>query len=210
MVEVGPIISLIKLLAEGLKTIFQQYNLSKEKEIQRKIVQIQLQLEGIIDDAIRMLTFAKEQKNNSYNLEVIDSLRNQLYAQDRKIWILINLLSDEISDKILKVFAPHIRRRIFELIQMKSGVINAFISKIHWLDDNQIFYPYAALYGWNHDRFVENGEEYARNIIDKASLEKIALLDLINQQEESIKELMGCSTELSNLIKTNISLSDII
>lgn len=56
MIEyLGPVISLYKLIIDGLKSVYDKSKTEQKRDVQRKIIAVQLLLEDIIDNAQKIL-----------------------------------------------------------------------------------------------------------------------------------------------------------
>lgn len=212
MIEyLGPVISLYKLIIDGLKLVYDKSKVEKKKDVQRKIVEIQLSLEDIIENAQEILSIIKRNaEKKKFDKEEIDVLRRLLYSQRHRLHLLVDHLHDDTSEEIMKLFAPNIRRRIIELVHIKGGAIQHLILDLCRLDEMQIPYANTVMYEWNHDRFVAEGDSYTDQILLRTKNKKISVFEMMEKQERIVSELAECSKELSDFIKSQMDIEDVV
>jgi len=212
MIEyLGPVISLYKLIIDGLKSVYDKSKTEKKKDVQRKIIEVQLLLEDIIDNAQKILsTIKRNMDKKKFSKEEIDVLRGLLYSQHCRLSLLLDHLRDDTSEEIMKLFAPNIRRRIIDLVHIKRGAIGHLIFDLHRLDEMQIPYTNTAMYEWSHDRFIEEGGSYADQILLQTKKKKISVFERMDEQEKIVSELAECSKKLSDFIKSQMDIEDVV
>lgn len=212
MIEyLGPVISLYKLIIDGLKSIYDKSRAEKKRDVQRKIIEIQLLLEDIIDNAQEILsTIKKNMDKKKFSEEEIDALRGLLYSQRHRLRLLLDHLHDDTSEEIMKLFAPNIRRRITDLVHIKGGAIEYLIFDLQKFDKTQIPYTDTAIYEWRHDRFIKEGNFYVDQILRQAKKKKSSVFERMDEQEKIVLELAECSKELSDFIKIQIDIEDVV
>ncbi len=212
MIEyLGPVISLYKLITDSLKSLYDKGKVKKKKHIQRKIIEIQLSLEDIIDNAQEILSLIKRNaEKKSFSKEEIDVLKRLLYSQRHRLHLLLAHLRDDTSEEIMKLFAPNIRRRIIDLVHIKGGAIEYLIFDLHRSDEKRFPYINSAIYEWNHDRFIEEGSSYAAQILRRTEKRKISIFERIEEQEGIVTGLAECSKELSDFIRSQIDIEDVV
>ncbi len=84
MIEsLGPLISLFRLLTQGIAESWKTIKSSRNKAIQRKFIEIQLSLEDIIENAERLFVLIEESrdKGQNENQDLLEEFRSGLYAQ---------------------------------------------------------------------------------------------------------------------------------
>lgn len=212
MIEyLGPVISLYKLIIDGLKSVYDKSKGEKKKDVQRKILQIQLSLEDIIDNAKEILSIIKRNTyKKEFSKEEIAVLKRLLYSQRHRLHLLLYHLSDDTSEEIMKLFAPNIRRRIIDLVHIKGGAIQHLLFDLHRFDEMQIPYTNTAMYKWSHDRFIEEGDTYTNQILLQAKKKEISVFERMEEQEGIVSDLAECSKELSDFIKSQMDIEDVV
>jgi hypothetical protein len=213
MIEyLSPVVSLFKLIVDGLAKAGESIKGSHKKEIQRKILEIQLALEDIIDRAQEILSTIEELSGREKIVkEDIETLQRLIYRQNNRIYRLIDLLSDDTSNNILKLFLPEVRRRIVDLINQKGGFIAHLV---HHFEDiklikNQITIK-SVLIDWNHEAFIEEGHAYLRQLERSSKRSTVPISNHIDNQKQIIDALIECSKEMSDLIKKQIKIEDVV
>jgi hypothetical protein len=203
---IGPVISLYKLIIDGLKSASAKVKDKDKRNIQKKIIEIQLLLESIIDNAQQiLLTIKKNLAIEKFSKEETEVLTGHLYSQHRRLHLLLEHLRDDTSEEILKLFAPNIRRRIIELVHLKGGVIECLLFGLERFDETRIPIFVTTIYEWNHDRFIVMGhsDKHLKN-------KKVTVNEWVKEQERSVSELIDCSKELSDFIKSHMNIEDVV
>lgn len=181
------LISLVKELMGAIKAL----NPSKETKLARKILQIHLILQTIIDDAFMIFDFIENAEKNikefgseNYSKIIIDNFGSQV----SRIYEIGDILQDSEMSTILKGFNIQSHRAIRHLLNRKG---------------NAIYAAYSRIYGSRMQ--IDNGELYAikRN-------NKIIAFPKIEEQLKLLKELELNSSLLSRLILDKIQLSDLL
>jgi hypothetical protein len=212
MIEyLAPVISLGKLITEGLKSIRNKSIVRSKRVVQRKIIQVQLLLEDVIDNAHRILSIIE---NKAHTRKLSPAETNELLSlsrsQQSNIILIVKHLSDYTSDDILKLFAPSTRRRIFELIHIKGGVIQELLRDLQLSDEEDVLYADSVMYEWDFDRFIDNGFSYARAIVRHQNSEKISIFERLPEQRDIVAQLAACSQELSDFIRGQMNIEDVV
>ena len=213
--SLGPVISLFKLLLEGLSKASKSIKTNKKKSIQRKIIEIQLSLEDIIDNAQEICSFVERCSHKTrVNQNMVRNLESLLYRQHHRINILLDQIRDPNSDEIMKLFAPDIRRNIIDLIHMKRGFIQEVLRSISYfnkikISKNQLTTNIqSVLLNWNHERFISEGNSYLRSLYDNRKKSNIVISERLSDQRQIVDDLLQCSKELSGFIKKQIGIED--
>ena len=213
--SLGPVISLFKLLLEGLSKASKSIKTNKKKSIQRKIIEIQLSLEDIIDNAQEIFTFVERCSHKTrVNQNIVRDLESLLYRQHHRIHILLDQIRDPNSDEIMKLFAPDIRRNIIDLIHMKRGFIQEVLRSISYFNNikiskNQLTTNIqSVLLNWNHERFTSEGNSYLRSLYDNRKKSNIVISERLSDQRQIVDDLLQCSKELSGFIKKQIGIEE--
>ena len=212
MIEyLGPVITLYKLLIDSLKLVFDKGKIEKTKDVQRKIIEIQLLLEEIIDNAEKILPIIKgKMDTKKFSKEERDELRRLSYLQRGKLDLLTEHMNDATSTEIMKLFAPNTRRRIIDLTHIKGGVIRELFFHLRHFEGTQILYTSSVMYEWNHDRFLAEGSSYTDQMLRPTKKKKISIFERIEEQEGIVSQLAECSKELSDFIKSQMDIEDVI
>lgn len=213
MIEyLSPVVSLFKLVIDGLSKAGDAIKGGHKKDIQRKIIEIQLALEDIIDRAQEILSAIEELSHREKIVkEDVETLQRLIYRQNSRIYHLIDLLHDDISDDIMKLFVPEMRRRIWDLINLKGGFIAHLV---HHFEDikltkNQITMK-SMLIEWNHQAFIEQGHSYVIQLERNSKSTTVPISDHKDNQRAIIDALIECSKEMSDLIKKQIKVEDVV
>jgi len=182
--------SLITLVKE-LKGTIQALNPSKETKLSRKILQIHLILQTIIDDAFMIFGLIENAEKNikefgseNYSKIIIDNFGSQV----RRIYEIGDILRDPEMSTILWSFNKKSNRAIRNLLTRKG---------------NAIYFVYDRIYGSRLQ--VDNGELYAIK-----GKNKIIAFPKIEEQLKLLKELEVNSNLLSRLILDKVQLSDLL
>ena len=209
--------SLYKLLIYGLTKVRDNIKASRKKSIQRKIIEIQLLLEDIIDNAQEVISTVKNYgKKKKITRQDIEELERMLYSQSRRLSLLLQNLRDDTSAEIMRLFTPDIRRRIIDLIHIKGGAIEQVLfminrfGKIKLVKNQPVIQTYADLQDWSHDIFVKEGKPYVNQLLIMGREAKVSILGRQREQEQVVNELIECSKKLSDFIKSQIGIEDII
>jgi hypothetical protein len=109
----------------------------------------------------------------------------------------------------MKLFAPNTRRRIIDLIHIKGGAIEHLIFDLYRLDEKRLSCTDSAMYEWNHDRFIEEGRSYTDQILWHTK-KRISIFERIEEQEGIVFKLAECSKELSDFIKSQMDIEDVV
>lgn len=205
------IVSLFKLVIEGVKSGHDKANLEKKRDIQRKIIEIQLLLEDIIDNAQKILPIIKRKMaTKKFSKEESEVLKALSYSQWRKLDLLLGHMDDPTSEELMRLFAPDTRRKIIELIFIKGGVIRELVFHLRHSEETQVLYASSVMYEWNHDRFLAEGSSYTNQILRPTKKKKISIFERIEEQEGIVSQLAECSKELSDFIKSHMDIEDVI
>ena len=210
--QLGPIISLYELIINGLKSVYDKDKVKKKKEVQIKIIKIQLLLEEIIDNAQEILSIIKRNRDNKkFSKKEIDRLRGLLYSQRRRLRLLLDHIHDDTSEEIMKLFTPDIRRRIIDLVHIKGGAIEHLIYDLDIFDyktfDRLYTDPMIDVYDWDHTKFMKEGRSYIRQTT--RAKKKISIFERMPEQDKIVSDLGECSKELSDFIRSQINIEDI-
>ncbi len=213
MIEyLSPIVSLFKLIVDGLSKAGESIKGSQKKEIQRKIIEIQLALEDIIDRAQEILSAIEElSSREKIAKKDIEPLQHLIYRQNNRIYRLIDLLADEVSDNIMKLFVPEARRMIWDLINQKGGFLSDLVRHFEEIKvtKNQVTIK-AVLIDWNHEAFIEQGHSYLRQVERSSKRSTVPISNRIDNQKQIVDALIECSKEMSDLIKKQIKIEDVV
>ncbi len=220
MIEsLGPLVSVFKLFLEGISKAAKTIKSSKNKAFQRKIIEIQLSLEDIIENAQYLLSLIERssQSHKNENKELMEDFKDSLYSQLSRIYIIMDQITDNTSEKILKLFAPDLRRNIWDLANMKMGAINLVLRAMHdGMDKTKMSEEglkstiQSASLNWDHKRFVSEGESYLSQLDEHNKESQHLLSDHLKEQKEIIRCLSLCSNEFSQFIEKHIKIQDAI
>jgi len=220
MIEsLGPLVSLFKLFVEGISKAGRTIKSSKNMAIQRKLIEIQLSLEDIIENAERLFSVIESStgKTQRENRELVEEFKRALYAQLERIRIFMDQITDNTSEEILKIFAPDLRRNILILTQRKMSAVNWVLSAIYDTikkttvsKDGLNATIQTALINWDHQRFVDDGRSYWAELSRSSKRAKLLLSDHLQEQKEIIKSLSLCSKDFSEFIKEHINIQEAI
>lgn len=208
----GPIGSLFRLIVDGLKGASRLGKLSKKRNVARKIVEIQLYLEDIIERAEKILSVI-DRNVGKKKLPKKEGrlLQELLHSQLHKIEALQLSLHDDTADQIMKLFLPKIRRQIGGLIHAKGGAINDLIDFFPHFDETQGAYEDFGAPDWNHSIFMREGLAHISYRGRPASKKtKVSLFDRMDERKARVAELVNCSEELSDFIRSNIPIEEAV
>jgi len=216
--SLGPLVSLFKLFAEGLAKAVKKISSSHKRALWRKILEIQLSLEAIIDNAQEILSAIETCGRDDYeiNQEIVRDIENLVYHQKARIHMLVDQMHDKDSDEIMRLFAPDIRRNILDLIHIKRGIIGHMIYALsHWeyieISGRELVANLkTTLLSWDHEKFLLEGSSYIDNLDSSTKMKKVVVSDHLQKQREIVNELMECSKKLSSFIKSQMNLEDVI
>jgi hypothetical protein len=213
MIEyISPIVSLFKLIVDGLSKAGESIKGSQKKEIQRKIIEIQLALEDIIDRAQEILSAIEElSSREKIAKKDIEPLQHLIYRQRNKIYRLMDLLVDEVLDNIMKLFVPEARRMILSLMNRKNSFLSDLVSNVEEIKvtKNQLIIK-SVLIDWNHEAFIEQGHSYLRQVAQISKRSTVPISNHIDNQKQIVNALIECSKEMSDLIKKQIKIEDVV
>ena len=220
MIEsLGPLVSLFKLLVEGISKAARAIKSSKNRAIQRKLIEIQLSLEDIIENAEHLFFLIESStgKTQKKNRELVEEFKRALYAQLVRIRIFMDQITDHTSEEILKVFAPDLRRNILLLTQRKMSAVSWVLSAMYEIIQRTTISRgvlkttiQSALINWDHQRFVAEGESYLAELGRSSKKTNVLLSDHLKEQKEIIKSLSLCSKSFSEFIKEHVKIQDAI
>jgi len=220
MIEyLGPLVSLFKLLTQGIAESWKAIKSSRNKAIQRKFIEIQLSLEDIIENAERLFVLIEKSrdKDQKENQDLLEEFRSGLYAQIQRLNILIDQITDHTSGEILKLFAPDLRRKISLLIHSKMSTIYIVLRGMYDIKEKTTISKegftatiQTALLNWNHQKFVTGGESYLRELGRHSKKASLVLSDHLQEQKEVIEDLTVCSNDFSEFLKEHVSLPDAV
>ena len=117
--------SLFKLLIDGFKSINLHFNKKKKLALHRKIIMTQIILENIIDTAEQIFTFVDPYVNSSKTLDKNSKkeLNELVTSQSNNIRELISIFHDDMTNYILKLFAPDLSKKICDYLYRKDSRI---------------------------------------------------------------------------------------
>jgi len=220
MIEsLGPLISLFRLLTQGIAESWKTIKSSRNKAIQRKFIEIQLSLEDIIENAERLFVLIEESrdKGQNENQDLLEEFRSGLYAQIQRLKIIIEQITDQTSGEILKLFAPDLRRNISLLIYSKMSAIYIVLQGMYDIKEKTRISKkgftatiQTALLNWNHQKFVTGGESYLRELGRQSKKVSLVLSDHLQEQKKVIEDLTVCSNDFSKFLKLHVSLPEAV
>ncbi len=220
MIEyLGPLVSLFKLFVEGISKAGKTIKSSKNKAIQRKLIEIQLSLEDIIENAEHLFSLIERStgKTQKENRVLVEDFKAALYAQIERIRIFMNQITDHTSEEILKIFAPDLRRNVLLLTQTKMSAVNWVLSAMYDIiqrttisKDGLKATIQSALINWDHQTFVADGRSYFAELGRSSKKAQLLLSDHLKEQKEIIKSLSLCSKDFSEFIKEHVKIQDAI
>jgi glutaredoxin 2 len=220
MIEsLGPVVSLFKLFIDGLGKAIKLPAGYKRNKFCRKIVIFQIHLEDIIENAHLILDML-DQYNGKQLLEdktKIHELSEMVESQSSSINGILSEFDDQSMMNVLKTFTPDTRRKL-EILLYDKGAVLADLSRMlrilsHSFEKRSIpenFFPNMNLVGWNHADFVTKGRSFIStlHVDSKHSINKFC--QRLNKQDQVLKELEGCSNELSDFISQHMNLNEVI
>lgn len=215
----SPLVSLFKLLVEGISQVSEKIKPSRHRGVQRKLIEIQLSLEDIIENAEHILSMIERSTRSTQeeNRRIVIEFERMLHVQLRRIHILMDQVTDDTSQEILKVFAPNLRRNILLLTETKMGVINWALTtmydtmgRVTVSKEGLKASVESALITWDHQRFITEGPLYLDKLIRSRKKGKVLLSDHLDEQKKILKSLILCSTNLSEFINEHVKIQDAI
>ena len=220
MVEsLGPLVSVLKLFLEGISKAAKTIKTSKHKAMQRKIIEIQLSLEDIIENAQYLFALVERSSHTPENKngKLFEDFKKSLYAQRQRIRIFMDQITDHTSEEILKLFAPNLRRNVSILTQRKMSAINRVLLAMYDITEKAKISKdglkvtiQSALLIWDHKRFVGGGESCLAELGARNKKAEYYLSDHLEEQKEIIRCLIWCSKEFSQFIKEHIKIEDAV
>ena len=214
----GPLVSVFRLFLEGLSKAAKTIKSSQNKAIQRKIIEVQLSLEDIIENAQHLFSIVERPSNIAENnKDLVEIFKRSLYAQRQRLAIFMDQITDHTSEEILKLFAPDLRRNISLLTRTKMSAINRvllamydIIEKTTVSKDGLKATIQSALINWDHQRFVAEGRSYLDELGRSSKGAKLLFSDHLKEQKEIIKSLSLCSKDFSEFIKEHVNIQEAI
>ena len=124
--QLGTLLTAVELFRNAITSILNWGDLSKRKDIQRRIVSIQLNIEDIISTAEKIFMLIKDASatKNQTNLQDIKALAFSQLSSIRKLTID---MMDEEFEKIIKLMAPSFGREIFNHVLPKQERLRALL-----------------------------------------------------------------------------------
>jgi hypothetical protein len=101
MIEsLGPLVSVFRLLVEGISKSAKAIKSSKNRAIKRKLIEIQLSLEDIIDNAEYLFSLIENSKGKTQkeNQKLVEEFKRALYTQLARLRIFIDQITDHTSE----------------------------------------------------------------------------------------------------------------
>ncbi len=215
MIEfLSPVVSLFKLIIDSLEKVSGSIRSTRKKQFFRKIIELQLCLEDIIDRAENIISFIEDSRRHKIAKKDLDQFQRLLYKQNQKLYNLTDILSDDAFDEIMTLFAPETKRKIWMLINLKGGFIQEVVRRFHSFEqveliNNEITIK-TKLLEWNHDTFLEKGHSYLTELEKGLKKASIPISNRQQEQEQIVKALINCSSELSEFIKSQVKVEDVI
>lgn len=220
MIEsLGPLVSLFKLLTQGIAESWKAIKSSRNRAIQRKFIEIQLSLEDIIENAEHLFVLIEKSRDEDKkgSRDLLEEFRKGLYAQIQRLNILIDQITDHTSGEILKLFTPDLRRKISLLIHSKMSAIYVVLRGMYDIKEKTTISKdgftltiQTALLNWDHQKFITGGESYLRELGRRSKKASLVLSDHLQEQKEVIEALVMCSNDFSKFLKEHVSLSDAV
>jgi hypothetical protein len=220
MIEsLGPLVSFFKLLLQGIAESWKAIKSAKNKAIQRKLLEIQLSLEDIIDNADHLLVLIEESSDKGLKEDsgYLEEFKSGLYAQIQRLNIFLNQVSDPTSGELLRLFAPDVRRKISLLIETKMSAVYVVLRAMYDIKekaklskDGLTFTIQSALLEWDHKKFVTGGEIYLSELGRHSKKANFLVADHLQQQRRVINDLTQCSKEFSEFLKAHVSVQDAV
>lgn len=215
----SPLVSLFKLLIEGVTKASRTIKSKEHKAIQRKLIEIQLSLEDIIENAERLFSLIEESthKTQMENRRLVEEFKRALRAQLTRMHIFMNQITDDTSEQILKMFAPQVRSNIVLLTRTKMGVVEWVLMSLYSIIERTTVSEQglkatveSALITWDHQRFMAEGLPYLAELRRTRQRGKMLLSNHLKEQKEIIKSLVTCSKEFSQFLNEHIKIQDAI
>lgn len=216
MIEyLGPVVSLFKLIIDGLSKASDAIKGPRRREVQRKIIEIQLALEDIIDKAQEIVVSIDELVHcQEIKEDDVKALRRLMYGQNNRIERLLDLLHDDLSEEFMKIFTPVTRRRIVNLIDIKGGFIRELALRFRAAEDVSLssgkLMTKSAFGNWDHKLFLEQGYSYTMRLVPRKEKAQVLIPQEIEDQKRIIKSLIRCSKELSDFLRQHIAIEDVV
>lgn len=217
MLEIlNPVISLYKLLVDALSPVLDKANSDNRRDLQRRIIEIQLLLEDIIDCAIPLISEIKKYKGKlSLERNEIDTLRFFFSMQQDRLELLLHLFTEHTSKELMSLFAPAVKRRIEDLVCYKSAILIEVVGTIyyHFFSSEDMvaklpmYEDSYSLHNWSHERFMKE-ESYVQELSSQTT--ELVMTQRIREQEKVIAELIKYSEDFANLIRQKINLEEAI
>lgn len=148
--QLGTLLTAVELFRDGITSILNWGGLSKRKDIQRRIVSIQLNLEDIISTAEKIFMLIKD-VSETKNQPQIQDIKALAFSQLSSIRKLTIDMMDEEFEKIIKLMAPSFGREIFNYVHPKQERLRTLLRVDDLSTDNL-----KRLYNESH---MSNGME---------------------------------------------------
>lgn len=184
MIEyLSPIAAVYNILKNAIKDAMDHFELSQRKEIQRKIVSLQLILVNIIETADRIYERIDVIRANAHdsNRKVLEDIKALAFSQNHALYKLATELEDSTTEEILRLLSPNVRRDLNLNINSKRARIG-LLMKVDDLTTKGI----KNLYTTDHYEQGHKVLEKLRECADGVAViirEKISLEELLSTRE---------------------------
>lgn len=174
--QLGTLLTALDLFKDGIGAVLKWGELSKRKDIQRRIISIQLNLEDIISTAEKIFNIIEEACTSNDQSKLQD-LKALAFSQISSIRKLSMDMRDEEFEKVVKLMAPEFGREVFRYIHPKQERLRTLTR----VDDYNIA-SLKGLYGESHmdeGKDILEGLKGCSNELSALIKEKIDLADII-------------------------------
>ncbi len=117
--QLGTLLTAVELFRDGITSILKWGDLSKRKDIQRRILSIQLNLEDIISTAEKIFILIKD-ASATKNRTKLQDIKALAFSQLSSIQKLTIDMTDGEFEKVIKLMAPGFGREIFKYVHPKQ------------------------------------------------------------------------------------------
>ena len=184
--------SFLLTLGTALKVIFDELNKSEQKKLARKIHQIHVQLQSIIDSAERIFDFIKNIDGyiDEYGEDkFIRIIRHNFESQFTKLINLSEALQEPGLIDVFKKLNGNLQKRLSQIVHFKGDSIRLAIQKITFFT-----------------LLVQNGEIFIKEYRNK----KILAFPELDNEIGRVLELKRCSKEFGQSIYSAVDLEDLL
>ena len=174
--QLGTLLTAIGLFKDGIGSVLKWSELSKRKDIQRRIISIQLSLEDIISTAEKIFNIIEEACTSDDQSKVQD-LKVVAHSQIYSIRKLSMDMREEEFGKVIKLMAPEFGREIFRYIHPKQERLRT-LTRVDDFNIDRLKELYDESHT-NEGKEILEGLKNCSNELSSLIKEKINLVDII-------------------------------